>query len=58
MKEYRCDCCKLEFEDVLTDEEVITEFNQRFPDYPYTPGEDVSIVCDSCYQQIMKKVSS
>lgn len=51
-EEYTCDACGETFEKDWTDEEAQEEFECNFPTHTI---RDQAIVCDDCYNTLMKK---
>lgn len=49
---YLCASCGNMFEKDWTDEEAIADFNNDFPGYS---KDDTVIVCDDCYQRILRQ---
>lgn len=52
-KTYVCDECGETYEAGWSDEEAIAEMKKEFGDIP---KEDRAIVCDHCYNQLMKEI--
>ena len=55
-EKYECAACNQEFEALITDKEAQAEFDKQFG--KHFSIEDASVICDDCYNKIMKGVPS
>lgn len=56
MTKYTCEKCKGEFyrDPEWSDEDAMAELAQQFPDDAERPRSELVIVCDDCYEKILK----
>ncbi len=47
---YKCSLCGGEFESDTSDEEVLEEAKELFPEHSY---DKMEIVCDDCWKKVM-----
>ncbi|GAI07820.1 unnamed protein product [marine sediment metagenome] len=52
---YICSSCKKEFEKAITDKEANKEAEELFGVKEASNRDDMAIVCDDCFNKIMKK---
>ena len=55
--EYKCDACGgiFEFEKEWSEEDAKDEYGSKFTDEIHGTVEDAAIVCDDCYNKLMKQ---
>jgi len=55
---FTCDLCHVDFESERPEEEAVAEYEKNFgeklEDGYRTNGEKVSVLCDECYQKVMR----
>ena len=51
--EFQCALCKGIFEKGWSDEEAAKECQEKIPEFA---GEPVDVVCEDCYQKMMKEI--
>lgn len=54
-RKYKCECCQGEFLTDRPEDEALKEFEENFPNVPL---EKTGVVCDDCYNEVMKKISN
>lgn len=52
MAQYTCNLCAGVFDEAWSDEEAVDELKATFPGFAV---EQCSVVCDDCYQKIIKE---
>lgn len=54
-KTFTCAACGETFECAWTDEEAEVEAAERFGSHPDAWREGAAVICDDCYQKMVKK---
>lgn len=49
--EFKCEICKEVYEKISTEQEALTEFEEKFPE---EIGQDLASVCDECYVKVLE----